>query len=448
MNKYLFLIIFFVFLFGCEEDEAVPTAAVDEDEEETVVNYTASIAGEGSVSEDAGTTAFTVSVDPVNETGSAITLNYTLGGTATSGSDYEALSGSVAIANGQSQATVQLTVSDDSDDEDDETIRVTLASTGLPENVSIGTNSVITITITDNDDPTNVAVCSNDNSISTDNVDCNESATVSNSYSDNTINMNNEREITTNGVPEHQFRNQLKKMGVSLNTDTKNYTVSSQPSKSASTTSVLTPQNRPRYRFGVAKNGVPMDPAPAEPFIFENTSTGEYNWDWVFEPNNNADQVELDCAYAHFQPDGTYHYHGDMVSYANELLSGLGDGTTTPTNAVQVGWAADGFPVYYKYGPTNTDGTGAEVLSSSYQVKSGERSGDGVSEPCGTYNGKYTNDYEFVSGAGDLDACNGIDRSVKIGTITYTYFYVITESFPIIPRCLSGTPDDSFLLSM
>ncbi len=299
---------------------------------------------------------------------------------------------------------------------------------------------------------TTSADCTNDNSISNQNVACDLTPETSNTYDDNTINMDGKREIVTNGVPTHDYANQLSGQGVQLSTSTKTYYVAADPSKSASSTSITNDQNRPNYRFGIAKNGVPLDPAPAEPFIFEvnnpgGPNDGEYNWDWVFEPTNNATSVGLDCAFAHVQPDGTYHYHGNMIEYANELLDGLGDGTATPSEPIQIGWAADGFPVYYKYAPT-TGGSGVEQLSSGYALKSGDRPGDGITEPCGEYNGKYTNDYEWSASNGDLDECNGIDRSVTIGAETYEYFYIITEEFPVIPRCLVGTPDNSFKLGM
>ena len=323
--------------------------------------------------------------------------------------------------------------------EDNETIIVTLSSQDLPSNVSIS-GSALTITISDNDIE---ETCDNDNSISTNDRGCNLTPSLSNAYSEN-INSSDEREILTNGVPDHDYSNQLSNQGVNLNAENKEYKVAAMPGKAASITSI-TDNGRPRYRTGVALNGVAIDPAPAEPFIFSNPNTGEFNWDWVFEPNNNTDDVRLDCAYAHVQPDGTYHYHGNMIEYADILLTGLGSGGTIPTEPVQIGWAADGFPILYKYGP---DGSGTSVveLTSGYQLKTGERPGDGITAPCGEYNGKYTNDYEYVSGAGDLDECNGISRSVMLKGQTFDYFYVITEEFPIIPRCFTGTPNSTFRL--
>ncbi|MEM9679666.1 MAG: YHYH protein [Bacteroidota bacterium] len=283
--------------------------------------------------------------------------------------------------------------------------------------------------------------CSNNNSIDQDNRNCDKGPDT-NTYDDTVVNGAGDREVVTNGIPTHEYGIQIPNLVSSLDNSTKTYRFDNTPSKAASTTSITKANGRPEWRFGVAKNGVAIDPAPAEPFIFENTNTGEFNWDWVFEPTNNMDTVGLDCAVAHVQPSGLYHYHGDMAIYAEELSTGISAGTA-PDAPIQIGWAADGYPILYYYGPT-ADGSGVELLTSSYRIRTGERPGDGVSEPCGTYNGKYTNDYEFVSGAGDLDECNGIDRSITLSTGTYDYFYVITAEFPVISRCLVGAPSMSF----
>ncbi|MEO9871758.1 YHYH protein [Ekhidna sp.] len=295
-------------------------------------------------------------------------------------------------------------------------------------------------------------VCANDNSTNQDNTMCDNTPSVANQYEESIVGQI--RQISTNRVPDHDYGNQVANLGITgLTSTTVMYEIDATPELAASTTSIVDEAFMPAYDFGIALNGVPIDPAPGTPFIFENTETGEYNWDWVFEPTNNRNEVGLDCNNAHLQPDmmagtGLIHYHGDMQVYADDLLAGLGTGSTVPTDPVQVGWAVDGFPIFYKYGPDGNDGLAA--LTPSYQVKEGERPGDGVSEPCGEYNGKYTNDYEFVDGSGDLDECNGISRSVTInnaetgGMETFDYFYVVTDEFPVISRCLSGTPSEDF----
>ena len=253
------------------------------------------------------------------------------------------------------------------------------------------------------------------------------------------------RYIESNTVPNHtygDFRGRFAPFS-------RSFTLPVSPTLASETTSILNSNSRPRYFFGVATNGIVYAPAPASPFIFENLRTGEYNWDWVFEASHNkgpeSDQVKLDCANAHSGDQG-YHYHGNMFAFADVLLEGLSSGSM-PTEAIQVGWAADGFPMVYQYGP---DVNGDLVrLIPSYRLKKGERPGDGINAPCGPYNGKYYNDYEYIPNLGDLDECNGIQRLIAINTPSgresFPYFYVVTNTFPQIGRCFSGTPDNSFL---
>jgi hypothetical protein len=194
-----------------------------------------------------------------------------------------------------------------------------------------------------------------------------------------------------------------------------------------------------------------MMPAPATPFIFENPETNQYNWDWVFEPTTNIGDgrefVALDCASAHVNPNSGYHYHGNMFEYVEQLASGISTTETIPTKLLQVGWAADGFPILYRFGP-DKDGNIKE-MHPSFQLKSGLRPGDGISAPCGPYSGKYTNDFEYIAGKGDLDDCNGIEASVTLTTAqgeeTFEYYYVVTQSFPQISRCMKGNFNDSFI---
>jgi len=105
-----------------------------------------------------------------------------------------------------------------------------------------------------------------------------------------------------------------------------------------------------------------------------------------------------------------------------------------------IGFAADGFPVYGPYGYSDPDGKSAmRKLKSSYRLKQGTRPGG----PGGRYNGKFTQDWAYAAGAGDLDQCNGRFAA----TPEYpqgTYHYVLTDTFPFIPRCWMGSPDSSF----
>ncbi len=289
-------------------------------------------------------------------------------------------------------------------------------------------------------------VCTFDNSTSTTNIGCCAMPNGENRVSE--MVYNDIRTVSSTDFPDHEYcYNSPSQQPTIVNYYLE---MDASPSMAAQVTPVTnTNTNRPQYHFGVAMNGVAIAPAPATPFIFENPNTGEYNWDWVFEPTNNQgsgmDKVGLDCASAHTGPQG-YHYHGNMFEYVENIQAGLSTTSTPPSAPLQIGWASDGYPIIYRFGP---DGVGGlSLLQPSYQLKPGDRPGDGVNSPCGPYNGKYTNDYEYKIGVGDLDECNGIQRNITLNTIcgpqTFDYFYVITEGFPQVPRCMVGTPDVSF----
>ena len=82
-----------------------------------------------------------------NSTSGKQTVNYVLGGTATNGVDYLPLSGSVAIADGQSSATVTVTPIDDAIGDMNETVLLTTVSA---DRNSVAPRSA-KITIVDND---------------------------------------------------------------------------------------------------------------------------------------------------------------------------------------------------------------------------------------------------------------------------------------------------------
>ena len=98
-------------------------------------------AGEGS-----GTSNVEVNLSPAPT--SDITLAYTVGGTATSGSDYTALSGTVAVLAGATTATIPVTLIDDSVHESSETVVLTLTA---GEGYAVGNPDTHTLTIADDD---------------------------------------------------------------------------------------------------------------------------------------------------------------------------------------------------------------------------------------------------------------------------------------------------------
>ena len=180
--------------------------------------------------------------------------------------------------------------------------------------------------------------------------------------------------------------------------------------------------------FGFALNGVVFDPAAAEWWRDDRTSG------WQYDALGGGRNLGIDAEHAHVQPTGTYHYHGLPLSLVARLTEGK------PKMAL-VGWAGDGFPIYGPWIPTKADDAGSPLkrAQSSYRTKSGERAGG----PGGNHDGTYVEDWQFVAGAGDLDACNG-----RTGPTPEfpggTYYYVLTDDFPFIPRMWRGTPDPSF----
>ena len=179
--------------------------------------------------------------------------------------------------------------------------------------------------------------------------------------------------------------------------------------------------------FGVAINGVPFDAATAE-YWNNDRSSG-----WNIEALTGGIKLGLDSNNAHVQPNGAYHYHS--------VPKGILNKHNYKNKPLLIGYAADGFPIYAHYGysdPANSS-SGMKELKASYNVKSGTR----PSGPGGRYDGTYTKDFEYVQGQGDLDQCNG-RTGITPEYPNGTYYYVVTNQFPFIPRCLMGNADSSF----
>ena len=108
-----------------------------------------------SASADEGSGTHNVGVRLHPAPSSHFTLSYTVDGTATPGSDYTALSGTVAVARGATTATVPVTIIDDSAQEDSETVALTLVGGSGYRVESPGTH---TLTILDDDDADAIVV--------------------------------------------------------------------------------------------------------------------------------------------------------------------------------------------------------------------------------------------------------------------------------------------------
>ncbi|MFQ5595356.1 MAG: Calx-beta domain-containing protein [Anaerolineae bacterium] len=87
-----------------------------------------------------------------SDTAGDLTVNYSVSGTATNGTDYATLSGTATIASGTSSVTLPVTPIDDTTQEGDETVIVTLTA---DQNYTIGTPGSDTVTIAG--DPVTIA---------------------------------------------------------------------------------------------------------------------------------------------------------------------------------------------------------------------------------------------------------------------------------------------------
>ena len=180
--------------------------------------------------------------------------------------------------------------------------------------------------------------------------------------------------------------------------------------------------------FGVAINGVVFDPGANEWW------NGDRSSGWQYDPLAGTLKLGVDQNNAHVQPNGAYHYHGIPTGLVAKL-KGAREGM------LHLGWAADGFPIYAPWAPTDSKDLKSPIktVKSSYRLKSGTRP-DG---PGGAYNGEYVRDFEYAAGQGDLDECNGRwTATPEFPAGTYAYF--VTAEFPFVPRLFHGIPDPSF----
>ncbi|WP_414579155.1 phytase [Anabaena sp. CCY 9402-a] len=107
-----------------------------------------SIAANTENATEAETTAGTFRVSRVGNTSKSLTINYTVEGTATNGSDYDNLTGTANIAAGQTYVDIVVTPVDDALVEGNETVVLNIIDNS---NYDLGTNASAIVTIIDND---------------------------------------------------------------------------------------------------------------------------------------------------------------------------------------------------------------------------------------------------------------------------------------------------------
>ena len=236
------------------------------------------------------------------------------------------------------------------------------------------------------------------------------------------------RSLTTNGLPDHA-------VGTFPNVSNPNTIASRTTSVSGkltpTLTSAVTAQSGPQAPMGYVLNGIKLDPGTAG--TCDDTGTrcdpGRTVGAWNLEGIGGAFNFGTDTNNAHVQPDGAYHYHGVPEGFLSKLNKGQA--------MTLVGWAADGFPIYARYGYTvATDATSAvKVIRPSYRIKAVPDAKRPAASllPMGTF----TQDYEYVAGSGDLDECNG-RTGVTPEFPKGIYHYYATDTYPYLQRCVKG----------
>jgi YHYH protein len=244
------------------------------------------------------------------------------------------------------------------------------------------------------------------------------------------------RTVTGNGVPNHDvtggnFATKLSAQSISVS-------MSTSPIASTTITSVKLP--------GYALNSVKMDPGTAGTCTNSAVSDasgcnyGGGNGTWRMEAmadpsiaSNWKFDFGTDVNNAHVQPGGQYHYHGMPTNLIPKLNS------ASSTTMTLVGWAADGFPIYANYGYTTATSASSALkeMKGSYRVKTTPDSGRPATSSFAM--GHFQQDWEYVSGLGDLDECNG-RTGVTPEFPNGIYHYYITHTYPFIQRCVKGSP--------
>lgn len=170
---------------------------------------------------------------------------------------------------------------------------------------------------------------------------------------------------------------------------------------------------------GIALNGVKFEPETAERFVCE---TGEI---YKIEAFQDIVDLGLDDNHAHVQPTGAYHYHGVPTGLIKILDKG--------EDLILVGFAKDGFPMYYsksgKYKPSfklSEDLRKGDVCT--YKNPK-EKIQENLNET--TPDGTFVSDWIYEEGLGQLDECNGT-------TLDGKYVYFVTDEYPYVGRCLKG----------
>jgi len=239
------------------------------------------------------------------------------------------------------------------------------------------------------------------------------------------------RELTANGIPDHD-------VGEFPNANNPN-TISGQNISASFTlepelTDASTELGGPRGVTGYILNGIKIDPNTAGTCDDSGSScslagnVGSWNIEALGQDSFDFGD---DANRAHVQPGGAYHYHGIPEGF----VTNQGGSSTSMT---LIGWAADGFPIYARYGYSSADDASSELksMTGSYQLVTSVSDSRPSTDVYAL--GTFSQDWEYVEGAGDLDECNGRE-GVTPEFPDGIYHYFATDTYPYLQRCVKGS---------
>lgn len=213
--------------------------------------------------------------------------------------------------------------------------------------------------------------------------------------------------ITSNGAPNHEmgtFPNRANPNG--FRQQNLEFCFPTNPQMANTVTTGL-------MTVGVSVTGVPIRPYTAGYYDPNGRrNIGHEPSEWRQQAMHNPRSLGMDTQNAHVDRSGLYHYHGVSADYL------------ATQGGTLIGYAPDGFEIHYR----------PDAVQSSWGLRRGSR----PTAPFGAYDGLYEEDFEFKTGSGNLDACNG---AMMNGT--YTYF--ATDSYPFFPRCFKGVVSPQFM---
>jgi hypothetical protein len=211
---------------------------------------------------------------------------------------------------------------------------------------------------------------------------------------------------------------------------------------------------------GLYVNGVAMFNADDGNSWRNSNRTESPQGDGIWHRNGGTVEAPgFDPCGGHPQQQGAYHHH-EYSPCLGALL-----GATPAAHSPLLGWAFDGFPIYGPYGYSSPldPSSGVRRIVSGYRLRSITQRhtlAGGTALPASQYGpdvdatyflGRYLEDFEWVSGLGDLDQYNGrfaVTPDFPAGTYAY-YLTLDGDGEPAFPYTIGqffyGAPNTANL---